>query len=167
MKRFLSLLFLMILTLTGCSVKDVSERECVADSLDFPALPAFYLTAALPAEAAQTASSEDGRFTVFSTADYEIFQEIFPADSAEAGLSAVTGKAADRLSPIPISSFPHPEYRFAWTAAGENGPLSCLGTLLYDGQYCYALTIRCPVAAEKKYRETFLEILSSVSLNEV
>lgn len=167
MKRFLSLLFLMILTLTGCSVKEKPGRECIADTLSFPSVPAFYMTASLPAAARQSASTDDGLFTVFTADHYEIFQEIFPADSAEAGLQAVTGMTAGQLSPIPVHSFPQPEYRFAWTAAGENGPLSCTGTMFYDGKYCYALTIQCPDILAKNYRETFFTILDGVSLKEV
>ena len=167
MKRLISILFLMILTLSGCAVKEIPARECVTDTLDPPSAPDFYMTAELPAEARLEDSCEEGRFAVFSDGSYEIYKEIFPAASAEAGLLAVTGKTADQLEPIPVSSFPQPEYRFAWTATGEEGPLSCTGTLIYDGKYCYALTIRCPPAREKNCREVFMDILNHVTLNEV
>ena len=167
MKRFLSLMLLMILTLAGCSVKEEPFRECVTDTPEPPDAPAFYMEAELPAQAILEASCDDGRCTVFSDGNYEIFEEIFPAESAEAGLLAVTGKTAEQLSPDPVSSFPRAEYRFAWPAAGEAGPLSCTGTLLFDGDYCYALTIRCPQETAYAYRDVFSDILSHVTLNEV
>ena len=167
MKRFIPWFFLLILTLTGCSVKEIPSPECVTDTLDIPSAPAFYLEAELPAEARLEASCDDGRCVVFSGCGYEIYEEIFPAVSAEAGLLAVTGQAAGALSPVPVCSFPVPEYRFAWTAAGETGLLSCVGSLRYDGDYCYALTIRCPQSAGKDYREDFMEILNHTSLIEV
>ena len=61
MKRFIPMLFLMILTLSGCAVKENPPGECVTDTLEPPSAPAFYMTADLPAEARLVDSCEDGQ----------------------------------------------------------------------------------------------------------
>lgn len=158
---------LLILSFFGCAVKEMPAMECVGDRIEVVCEPTFYLTAAIPQEATLTLSSDEGRRAVFSHEDYEITQEIFPADSADSALESLTGQEVDALCPIRVAAEPQEEYRFAWTAAGENGALNCSGALFFDGEYCYAVSIQCAAEKEKLYRDVFSELLSSVALQAV
>lgn len=167
MKHLLiSVSFLFILTFCGCSVKETAALECVSDTLEVLPEPAFYLAAAIPQEACLSLSADGGKFSVFSHEDYEIVEEIFLADSADSALEHVTGRGFSALSPIQLSSNPLSEYRFAWTAAGEEGALACSGTLLFDGTYYYSVSVQCAAEKEKMHHDAFSDLLASVSLQE-
>ncbi len=158
---------LLILSFCGCAVKEAPAKECVSDQIEVVSEPSFYLTAALPQEATLTLTTDAGRRSVFSHEDYEITQEVFLADSTDSALKFLTGQDTQALSPICLAEEPQAEYRFAWTAAGENGALNCTGALFFDGTYCYAVSIRCAAEKEKLYREDFAALLSSVALQTV
>lgn len=158
---------LLILSFCGCAVKEAPAKECVSDQIEVVSEPSFYLTAALPQEATLTLTTDAGRRSVFSHEDYEITQEVFLADSTDSALKYLTGQDTQALSPICLAEEPQAEYRFAWTAAGENGALNCTGALFFDGTYCYAVSIRCAAEKEKFYRKDFAALLSSVALQAV
>lgn len=165
----LSFLFLLalILTFPGCAVKEAAAMEYVTDTLPEAAAPAYFMTAELPAGAMLSGASDEGRFAVFSHADYEVIEEIFPAASAEDAFLHVAGQTAAQLRPIKLRSSPREEYRFGWTAAGEEGTLSCSATVLLDGDWCYSVSIQCRAEKEKDYQKVFSALLSSVELQEI
>lgn len=163
----LAVSLLLILSFCGCAVKEMPATECVSDRIEVISEPSFYLTAALPQEATLTLTTDAGRRSVFSHGDYEITQEVFPADSTDSALEYLTGQDAEALSSICLAVEPQEEYRFAWTAAGENGALSCSGAMFFDGEYCYAVSIQCAAEKEKLYREDFSALLASVALQAV
>jgi len=155
---------ILILSLCGCHVKEDVHLECVSDQWESVAAPAFYIEAEIPPEAPLVASCRGGCCVVFSHPDYEVIEEIFSAESEEAAFYHVAGASRDALNPIQIPSHPHPEYRFAWSAMGDMGELTCSTSLTYDGSHYYAVTIRCSAEAEGRYRDVFSELMSSVSL---
>lgn len=163
MKRWFSCLLLLILTLTGCAVNQNPEFECLSDTLDHAAAPSYYLATDLPSEAKLTTVCDDGCCALFTCGECEIFQEIFLAETVDDALLSVSGKTTRDLGAIHVSDFPFDEYRFAWTAAGENGLMSCKGTVFFDGEYAYCLTVRCPEGLEKEYESVFFDIMQTVS----
>ncbi|MBE6985535.1 MAG: hypothetical protein E7434_08035 [Ruminococcaceae bacterium] len=167
MKRFLPVVFALIIFLNGCCVKDSVTFECVADSYEEIASPAFYLQAEIPQEAVLTDSCKDGCCAVFSHDDFEIYQEIFEAESLDAAVEELTGHSKNSLSMICLQTFPQEEYRFAYHAVGEEGTLSCSGKLFYDGDFCYAVTVLCPIENEPLYHEAFSDLLSLTTLQAV
>lgn len=165
MKKLLSFfLFLLIVTLSGCSVKETLSLEYVTDELIEPPFPAFYMAADIPHGTFLTDSCKDGCCALYEHENYEVMQEVFPAESADEAFRYLTGRTADELNPIKASAFPQEEYRFSWTAAGENGPVSCSGLLFFDGSHCYSLCIFCPYGERSLHREDFSRIFSGTKL---
>ena len=167
MKRFIFVLLAMIILLSGCCVKESSTFECVADSYEEQAAPNFYIDAAMPQEAVLTDSCKDGCCAVFSHDDFEIYQEIFEASGLDEACRHLTGRTSSELSAIKTQSFPLEAYRFAYHAAGEGQTLSCSGTLFFDGEFCYAVSVLCPIEKEPMYHEAFSELLQSTELKSV
>ena len=167
MKRFLLIFSAMIITLSGCCVKESASFECVADSYEPIVVPAFYLDMAIPQEAILSDSCNDGCCAVFTHSDYEIYQEIFAAESLDGACVHLTGRTSSQLRAIRMQDFPVPEYRFAYQTAGEGMTLSCTGKLFYDGQFCYAVSIFSPLKTQSMYHEIFSEILSLTELKAV
>ncbi len=167
MKRvFVLFLLPLILTLSACDVKQASALETI-ECPTAPSTPSFYLNADFPTDAILTSSSDEGRSAVFLHEDYTLIQEVFAADSLESALLRVTGRPADELELLRVCSFPQEEYRFAWTAAGEDGDLTCSAALFSDGAYYYALSVVCGAAHEKEYRTVFSDLLASAELEAV
>ncbi|MGN1306334.1 MAG: hypothetical protein ACI4V3_01540 [Faecousia sp.] len=167
MKRaFVLFLLPLILTLSACAVKQANALETIACPAA-PSTPGFYLTADFPTDAILASSSDEGRSAVFLHEDYTLIQEVFSADSLEDALLRVTGRPADELELLRVCSFPQEEYRFAWTAAGEEGDLACSAALFSDGAYYYALSVICDAAHEKEYRTVFSDLLTSAELEAV
>ncbi len=166
MKRIIFIL-LTIIPLCGCSVNQEPPLECISDVYAAAEQPAFCLLTDIPAEAALTASCNDGCCAVFTHPDYEIYHEVFAAESIDEAFVSLTGQTSEQLSPFFVSRFPYEEYRFACTVAGESGPISCSGKLYYDGSYCYALVIRSPISKESEYQETFSDLIAVTTLQAV
>lgn len=160
MKRLLCIaVFLCIILLPGCKVKEELAFEYILDEI--PQLPAAYLDMDLPENVLLTESADQGRFAVFSHRDYEVIQEVFPAESPEDAISYLSGReASDLLVLTPKKD----AYRFAWTTASEEGDIACSALLLSDGAYYYSILIRCPASLEKNYRKDFSHIFSSIQL---
>lgn len=156
-----------ILSLSGCAVNGSAAAECVADVPDTTALPAHMILADLPQELALTAATDDGRHAVFCCDDYEVTEEIFCADSLDDAFVCLTGRTRETLLPIRTAVFPYECYEYAWTAAGEDDAVVCCGTLLSDGAYYYALTVRCAADSMREYREVFSELLAGVELEPI
>lgn len=165
MKRIIILL--IIIPLCGCSVNQKFPLECISDVYIEPEQPAFCLLTDIPSEAILTASCDDGCCAVFTHPDYEIYHEVFAAENIDEAFISLTGRDSKQLSPIFISRLPYEQYRFACTAAGESGPISCSGKLYYDGSFCYALVIRTPISKEAEYQEVFSDLISVTSLQAV
>ena len=167
MKKVIAFLLLpLILTLSACAVKQAQALE----TIECPAVqdaPGFFLSAELPAGTVLASSADAGRSAVFVHEDFTLAQEVFAADSLESALLRVTGRPADELELLRVCSFPQEEYRFAWTAAGEDGDLTCSAALFSDGAYYYALSVLCGAAHEKEYRTVFSDLLASAELEAV
>lgn len=166
-KSVIALILLSILALTACAVKEVAALECVADTIDAPTQPVFRFEADYPQEAMLVAAADDGKYAVFAAPSYEFIEEIFTAATLDDALLYLTGRTAAELNPIMVASFPQEEYRFAWSGAGEAGDLLCSAALFFDGTHYYSLSIQCDAAAEKEYRQTFSDLLASISLEAV
>ena len=165
MKKILCFsLFLLIVTLYGCSVKETLSLECVTDEQILPQTPVFYMAADIPHGTFLTDSCKDGCCALYTHKGYEVMQEVFPAASADEAFRYLTGRGAKELHPIKTSDFPQEEYRFSWTVAGENGPISCNALLFYDGSHGYSICVFCPFGEEKLYREDFYRIFSGTKL---
>ena len=167
MKRLLPILLAIIITLSACSVKAGAPLECVADTLCEVKTPSYYIAADYPADSALAVSCNNGCCALFTGTDYEIYQEIFRTDSVEDAFLHLTGRNLAELSPIRVGSFPYEEYRFACTATGESGILSCIGKLFYDGDFCYAITVSYPIDKEKDYSGAFADLIATASVKAV
>ncbi len=167
MKRIVFILVALIITLSGCCVKESCTFECVSDDLAEHIAPTFYIDAAMPQEAVLTDSCKDGCCAVFSHDDFEIYQEIFEAEDLDTACKQLTGRSSAELFAIKTQSFPMEEYRFAFHAAGEGETLSCTGKFFFDGDFCYAVSILCPMEKEPMYHEVFSELLSLTELKAV
>ena len=166
MKRMIPL-FLIIICLSGCYVKKDSAKECISDEIYPSAVPCFMIEADIPSQAVLTASCHDGCCAMFTHPDFEIFQEVFRAESLEDAFVHLTGKNQDELSVVQIRKSPQNEYRFSFTAASEDGSVGGIGTLIYDGTHGYSMTILCPLEKQSQYEDTFSGMLSSIVLNPV
>lgn len=167
MKKLFALLFLpLILTLSACAVKQANALETI-ECPAAPKTPKFYLTADLPSNTVLASSAEEGRSAVFLHEDFTLVEEVFAAESLDEALLRVSGRRSDELKLLRVREFPQEEYRFAWTAAGEEGDLACSAALFSDGEYYYVLTVQCDAAAEKEYRSVFSDLLAGAELEAV
>lgn len=168
MKIFRILLcFAVIVTFSGCAVKESAAWEYVTDALPAAATPSYRLEAEVPSGAMLTGVTDSGRAAIFSHTDYEVIEEIFPAASAEDAFLHIAGQSSAQLHPIKLSAEPEEEYRFSWAAVGENGMLTCSAAILLDGEYCYSVCIQCDAEKEQNYRAAFSALLSGISLQEI
>ncbi|MDR0890091.1 MAG: hypothetical protein LBM28_05565 [Oscillospiraceae bacterium] len=168
MKKNLLLIctIIFILLLSSCSVKGVTLEECVNDTIIFEAEPQYTLSAEIPTQMLLSVSLAQGNQKVYTQADgdYEIITDVFSASDLDSALLRLTGQTYDQLRPVALGQSSVDEYRYAWTATGEDGSLTCCGTLLYDGLHYYSLSIHCKSALQNTYREKFTHILSTVGL---
>lgn len=162
----LFVLVLCIIAFSACSVKDTNEVFCISDELCSADCPAFSMKVDIPADAVRITEAEDVNL-FYEQGDYQIFRDIFAAENAEAGIKAITGHTAEELNAIHLDRFPQEEYRFSWTAAGENCDLVCVGALLFDGSTCYSVSFQCPDYLENRYRTVFYRIISDIELQPV
>lgn len=167
LKKLLVCLLLVILTFSACAVKESNAVETVNDDLSVTAEPSCYMVAEPPTGAMLAAVSEEGRCALFCHDDYEVYEEIFPAQTADEAFTHIAGRTAAQLRPIKLSSAPREEYRFAWTAAGENGLLACSAAAILDGTYCYSVCICCRAEKEAAYQDVFSALLSGLELTEI
>lgn len=158
-KLSLILPFVLIIGLFACDVKEDLTLECVSDEIS--EVPSSYLVMSLPENVFLTESALDGRLGLFSHRDYEIIQEVFAAESTDAAIQHISGRALDPFV------LPDGRIRFSWASAQENGMITCSALLLTDGDYYYSVCIRCPAELERNYREVFSEIMASVALESV
>ncbi len=163
-KLFIVPLLLFIVIFSACSVKEASTMECISDKMEPVETPAFYVLADIPQGTFLTASCKEGCCALFTHEDYEVMQEIFYAENLDAALLYLTGKTQEELKPLTVSTSPQGEYRFAWTAAGEDGTLACSGMMFSDGDCYYSLCIFCDAEAEKEHREEFDDIFAGTEL---
>lgn len=165
-KAFAMLLLPLILSLSACAVKQAQALETI-ECPAVPASPQFYLTAELPSNTMLSSSADDGRSAVFLHDDFTLIEEVFAADSLDDALLRVTGRPIEELELLQISSFPQEEYRFAWTAAGENDALACSAVMFTDGEFYYTLSVQCDAVQEKEYRAVFSDLFASAELEAV
>lgn len=161
-----SVLIAIILFLTGCAVKSLAHGEYVTDTWDESSACEYTLCAPIPLRMLLSASTDDGlhKSYVHEAGDYEMSTDVFTAASLDDALLFLTGRDEEQLCPMSLNRFPLEQYQYAWTAAAEEGELACCGTLFYDGEHYYALSIRCDAAKEKQYHEEFAHILSNTCL---
>ncbi len=166
MKKVIVLLLVLIVSLSGCAVKTLAQAEYVTDVwLETPACE-YVLHAGIPLRMLLTASTDDGMHTCYvqDAGDYEMTTDIFTANSLDDALRFLTGKDETELCPITLARFPVEQYRYAWTASGDEGELACCGTLFFDGTHYYALSIRCNAEKEKLYHEDFAHAITATCL---
>ncbi len=166
MKRIVCITVLII-SLCGCTVKEDVPLECIADTICEKVSPSFYMVSDIPPEASLSASCDDGCCVVFSHSDYEIFQEVFSAESIDDAFIYLTGQSANELTPICVNHFPLEEYRFRWIAATDGTTIACSGKLFYDGQHCYSLVVQCPLSKQSQYEELFSDFIATANLQAV
>ena len=164
MKKILALLLMSILPLFGCSVNTELCKQCVTDSIEGPESPAMYIESQIPQGATLTFSRDDGRYAVFSHADYDITQEIFISDSWDHAFRHISGRGAEDLKKILADNFPHEKYRCTWTVAGETGTDLCQSVIFFDGSFYYAVSIQCSEEKSEEHAKEFSDLLSCVSL---
>lgn len=160
--RLAVVMIVAIIALTACSVNQAPARECVSDTLLFPAQPAYSLAVTLPSEAVLCAQEECRSY--YALPGCELFTEVFPAVSAQAGIAALTGREDCAAVFLLLSSFPEEEYRLSWTVAGETGAEACRCVMFFDGSHCYALRLQYPLSECADGRELFGEMLAEVRL---
>lgn len=160
--RLTALMIVAIIALTACTVNRAPALECVTDTLHSPAQPGYTLSVQLPADAVLCAQ-EDG-CSYYTLLGCEIFTEIFPAASAQAGIATVSGREDCAAVSLLLASFPEEEYRLNWTVAGESGAETCHCVMYYDGSFCYALRLQYPLAQDADSVRYFRQMLANVQL---
>ena len=165
-KRLVLLCLLLILPLSACAVKE-EDALCVNDCYEIPPMPAFCLNAPLPEGTVMAAMTEDGQRIYYTNDGFSICKESVSASSADEAFQLLTGRTQEELQPVTVTRYPQEEYRYTFTAAGENGAEVCTGVLFFDGSHGYSLQITCPCDAEKTYREVFSDLLANATLDAV
>ena len=166
MKKYL-LLAVAVLLLVGCQ-KEAPERETVL----YDAAPVFAeetdvydISIFLPPDvtAQEKSAAENRSVYLHNGGAYELYTNVFLADSRDSALRMVSGQDADSLSVIETERFGLPEYRFAWYS--EDAAANCRADVVQDGEQFYAVVFSVDEEAGNAYNELMAEVFSTIGLN--
>lgn len=149
--------FLTLVFLSGCSASPDTEWETVNDILP-DSLSAgsgsLAVTFTLPGSAILEASAAQPPARLYRSADasWEILAQTIPSTDPVNTLRQVTGCTNERLNPVETNACSMKRYDFAWTFSGDAGLYVARGTMLWDGEYCYALSFSAPEADWREYQ---------------
>ena len=151
MKKW-GLVLMMIVLLSGCSVKSEAALETVTDGLETePPAPYCIVFCAVYEDAG---------------GDYTITTEILDATTVEMAAEQISGIPAERLDILTLCRSPMPEHHFAWSSTGEEGGTVSRCAMIESEDYYYVLTMTERTGLGSALDETAEAVFSSFCLTE-
>ena len=160
MKR-LAILLLLIGVLAGCSAADYEKMEDVYIDQELPQ-PADLLVS-LPPDAVQMTGQDENNLWLCD--GYTVSRQTYPAGDLDATLLAVTGQSREKLNVLSLSTGNLKRYECAHVSAGEGGDQVARTVILDDGNYHYAITVQADAEKAGQLRQTWQQMLQSVTLD--
>ena len=162
MKKFVWLMMLMALLLSGCqSVPTFETLGNVYAPQPEPDRQKIQLI--LPQEAsAQTVVSIQG--TIYFCDGYEIVVETFSAGDLSSTVRSLTGFDAEALTVMQTKRDGYNCYECAWTSAGETGFQTGRTKIIDDGAWHYSLTVLAPSETAGQLQDQWQQLFESFGL---
>lgn len=158
------IMILCVLLLAGCSAQETFETI-----LDDPAVSASAtaarITLSLPEEAATPSAENADGSRLYLCDGYTVTVQTLAGGDVDRTLREISGFSKDALTVMQTVQNQTVRYETVWSAAGEGGDQTCRAVILDDGKYHYAVTVMAPYTSAGELRETWQNILSSVTLS--
>lgn len=165
MKKW-GLVLMMIVLLSGCSVKSEAALETVTDGLETGPLVPYCIVFNVPEGMTQETFGDDGRCAVYEAenGDYTITTEVLDATTVEGAAERISGIPAERLDILTLAGTPMTEHHFAWSSTGEEGETVSRCALIESEDYYYVLTVTERTGLGGSLDETVDAVFSSFCL---
>ena len=163
MMKKIWIVLMCTLCLTGCSV--VQTMETIADDLAFAEAEAAQVELAVPENSELQLLSENGDDKLYLCGDYTIAVQTFCGGDLNRTVQTVTGFEKNSLMLMQTQRNGITTYSCAWSAAGEGVDQVCRAIILDDGEYHYAVTVMADYTQAAELRETWQQMLDSVTLS--
>lgn len=156
----LAMLFLAMALLAGCSAVEYEQVQDVY--ADQPLPQPAQLLVSLPPDAVQMTAQEN---TLWLCDGYTACVTTREAGDMEATLRAVTGHEKEQLEVYSWEEDGIKRSECTWISAGEGGDQVARTVILDDGSYHYALTLQADAKSAGALRETWQQVMATVSLD--
>lgn len=165
MKKW-GLVLMMIVLLSGCSVKSEAALETVTDGLETESPAPYCIVFSVPEGMTQETFGEDGRCAVYEAenGDYTITTEILDATTVEGAAEQISGIPAERLDILTLAGNSMKEHHFAWSSTGEERETVSRCALMESADYYYVLTMTERTGLGGSLDETADAVFSSFCL---
>ncbi len=162
MKRF-ALVMVLALLLTGCAPADY---ETMADVYVEPEpRMAANLLAVLPPDATVLTVQDGQSGSMWLCDGYTVSVQTLASGNLDATLRQVTGYGREQLAVMERTQDSVKRYECSWVCAGEGGDQVGRTVILDDGSYHYVLSLLSDAQRVGELKETWGQILDSVSLD--
>lgn len=156
----LAIVVLVLAFLTGCGASDYEQLQDVY--ADQPLPQPAQLLVSLPPDAVQMTAQEN---TLWLCDGYTASVMTREAGDMEATLRAVTGHEKEQLEVFSWEEDGIKRSECTWISAGEGGDQVARTVILDDGSYHYALTLQTDASTAGALRETWQQVMGTVSLD--
>lgn len=167
--RFVSVLVLLSLLLTGCGSGFVWEQvqdEMPSQQVGCWQEEAYILRIGMPANMALTEEAEGVSFYETEDGACQAEMRTFLASDLNTAVRELSGFEADRLTVLKTTRFDLPMYRFAWYCQTAEGGRLCQAMLVMDGSVCYAAVCSTAEEAGDRYREEIRQVFAGFGLSD-
>lgn len=156
----LGTVLLALLLLTGCGAASYEQVQDVyaTQPLSAPA----QLLVSLPPDATVMAGEDS---SLWLCDGYTAAASTLEAGDLDATLRAVTGYGREQLEVLELEEAGLKRYECVWISAGEGGDQVARTVVLDDGSYHYTLTLQTEAAQAGALRETWQQVLGTVTLD--
>ena len=135
---------------------DVSVQPVIA--------PMQQVQVSLPDEAAAPAMEDGAGSKIYLCDGYTVTVQTFSGGDLDKTLQQATGFSRESLTLLETGHDGVTRYDCAWSTMGEGGNQVCRGVVLDDGRAHYVVCVMAPESEAGAFRETWQNILSSVTL---
>ena len=165
MKKW-GMVLMMIVLLSGCSVKSEAALETVTDGLKTEPSAPYCIVFSVPEGMTRETFGDEGRCAVYEdeNGDYTITTEILDATTVEVAAELVSGLPLERLEILTLCRSPMTEHHFAWSSSGEEGETVSRCALIESEDYYYVLTMTERTGLGSALDETAEAVFSSFCL---
>lgn len=162
MKRML-ITAISLFVLAGCGAQETFET--VDDVLVQPVIaPVQQVQVSLPDEAAVPTMDNGLGSKIYLCDGYTVSVQTFSGGNLDETLLQTTGFPREALTLMETGQGGVTRYDCAWSTMGEGGNQVCRCVVLDDGRTHYVVCVMAPESEAGAFRETWQNILSSVTL---
>lgn len=162
MKKLLVLL-LLLFSLTGCNASETMETIGDDLAVSAGAVASQIAVSFADGDAALLCGEDGSKLYLFD--GYCVTIQTMEGGDIEKSVQEITGFSKDSLTVMQTMKDGLTSYEYAWCAVGEGEDQICRGVILDDGNYHYAVTVMADYTQAGQLRDTWKDILNSVTLS--